>query len=69
MAVKQLHQSTVLLTSDSANLDAPFVELMDKYGPSLMALELTILGLATFLAMATDNFWSQLVGAVTPPKK
>ena len=56
VAVKQLH--AVSTPNSATQPDAGFVAWVDQYGPTLLILELVVLGIATVAAIGTDRFWT-----------
>ena len=43
----------------SMEADRGLFPFMDRYGKTLMIVELSVLGVATFLAIVTDGFWTR----------
>ena len=55
---------TVRLIDPSQSADGPpagraFVDFFDRHGLTLLVAELVVLAMATFAAMATDDYWDR----------
>lgn len=43
----------------AANANSPVLTLMSEHGLTILLVELALLGLACFAAMATDSYWTK----------
>jgi hypothetical protein len=43
----------------AANANSPVLRLMSEHGLTIMLVELGLLGIACFAAMATDSYWTK----------
>ena len=64
MAVKMLHAAnpagaagSTQKSDDSLNQDGNLMEFLDQHGTTLLLVEIAILAVCTFAAIATDGFW------------
>jgi hypothetical protein len=46
------------MTPSAVDQGHPLLVFLDRRGMPLMAVELAVLAISTFLAMGTDNYWS-----------
>lgn len=60
MAVKMLEPAQVAREGDSSRF---FVETMDRHGLAIMLVELAVIAVCTFAAIASDGFWTRRAAA------
>ena len=60
MTIKQLDPHAVGAANFDADRGHPLMQFVDQHGLTVMAVQLIVLAVATFAAMATDNFWTRL---------
>jgi hypothetical protein len=56
---------TVRMLSPEGAHEAGMVQFMDKYGLMILLGELVLLGLFTFAAMGTDDYWTKRAEAAS----
>ena len=54
MTIKQIDPHAV-----GADGEHPLMRFIDRHGMAIMVVELVVLAVATFAAMATDQFWTR----------
>ena len=71
MTVKKLHPAEQLHDAGQARSGTSgeaFIDAVDQHGFSVMMVELGLLAITTFAAIATDEYWSRpSKGGKTPP--